>query len=100
MRDTFVDVASGFGLDVSQVVATVMADGQVFLVAVTTFTKRLNVLKCGVGMRHMLPAHPTRHHAMHLARDRFVDFVAGELEPTQGVTSPKQPRSWRKRQSL
>jgi hypothetical protein len=37
---------------------------------------------------------------MHLARDRFVDFVAGELEPTQGVTSPKQPRSWRKRQSL
>jgi hypothetical protein len=37
---------------------------------------------------------------MQLARYRFVDLVAGELEATQGVTSPKQPMSWRKRQSL
>jgi len=69
-----------------------MADGQILLVAVATFAQRLDVLECGVGMRHMLPADPTRHHAMHLARYRFVDFVAGELEPTQGVTSPKQPK--------
>ena len=83
-----------------QVVAAIMADGEVFLVAIATFAQRLNVLKRGVGMRHVLPADPTRHHAMQLARYRFVNFVAGELEPTQGVTSPKQPRSWRKRQSL
>ena len=69
-----------------QVVAAVMADGQVFLMAVAAFAQRLNVLKRGVGVRHMLPADPTRHHAMQLARYRFVDFVAGELEPTQGVT--------------
>jgi hypothetical protein len=37
---------------------------------------------------------------MHLARDRFVDFVAGELEPTQGVISPKPSKFWRTRQSL
>ena len=65
-----------------------MADGQIFLVAVATFTQGLDVLQRGVSMRHMLPADPTRHHAMHLARDRFVNFVAGELEPTQGLLDP------------
>ena len=83
-----------------QVVAVVVADGQVFLVAVAAFAQRLNVLKRGIGMCHMLPADPTRHHAMHLARYRFVNFVAGELEPTQGVTSPKPSKFWRMRQSL
>ena len=84
----------------AQIVAAVVADSQVLLVAVATFTERLNVLKRGVGLRHMLTADPTRNHAMHLARYRFVHFVAGELKPTQGVTSPKQPKFWRKRQSL
>ena len=71
-----------------QVIAAVMADGQVFLMTIAAFTERLNVLKRGIGMRHMLPANPTRHHAMQLARYRFVNFVAGELEPTQGLLDP------------
>ena len=69
-----------------QVVAAVVADGQVFLMAVATFTERLNVLKRGVSMRDMLATNPTRDHAMQLARYRFVDLVAGEFEPTQGFT--------------
>ena len=44
MRGAFVDAASGFGFSVSQVVAAVVADGQIFLVAVTTFAQGLNVL--------------------------------------------------------
>jgi hypothetical protein len=82
------------------VVAAVMADGQVVLVAVATLTQGLNVFEGGLFMGHMRPADPTRHHAMHLARDRFVDFVAGELEPTQGVTSPTPSKFGRTRQSL
>ena len=64
-----------------------MADGQVVLVAVAAFTQGLNVFQRGVGVRHMRAAHPTGHHAMQLARDRFVNFVAGEFESAQGVTS-------------
>jgi hypothetical protein len=44
MRCAFFDVASVLGFRVSQVVATVVADGQVFLVAVATFAQGLNVL--------------------------------------------------------
>jgi hypothetical protein len=44
MRGAFVDAPSGFGLDMPQVVATVVADGEVLLVAVATFAERLNVL--------------------------------------------------------
>ena len=44
-----------------------MADGEVFLVTIATFAERLNVLQRGVGVRHMRPTDPTRHHAMQLA---------------------------------
>jgi hypothetical protein len=44
MRGAFVDASSGFGFGVPQVIATVMADGQVVLVAIATFAERLNVL--------------------------------------------------------
>jgi hypothetical protein len=37
MHGVFVDAASGFGFGVPQVVAAVVADGEVFLVAVATF---------------------------------------------------------------
>ena len=46
------------------VVAAVMADGQVLLMAVATFAQGLNVLQRGVGMRHVLATNPTRHNAM------------------------------------
>ena len=71
-----------------------MADGQIVLVAVTTFAQRLDVLKGGLRMRHMRTADPTRHHAMQLARYRFVDFVARELEATQGFTPLDLLMSW------
>jgi hypothetical protein len=82
------------------VVAAVMADGQIILVTVAPFTQGLDVFQRGVGMRHMLATNPTRHHAMQLAGDRFVNFVAGELEPAQRLTSSARPRFWRKHQSL
>ena len=44
MRCAFFDVASAFRFRVAQVVAAVVADGEVFLVAVATFAERLNVL--------------------------------------------------------
>jgi hypothetical protein len=44
MHGVFVDAASGFGFGVPQVVATVVADGQIFLVAAATFAQRLDVL--------------------------------------------------------
>jgi len=94
------ELSFGLGFDVALVVAAVMADGQIFLVTVAAFAQRLNVLQRGIGMRHVLPADPTRHHAMQLARYRFVNFVAGELEAAQGVTSPKRSEFWRRRQSL
>jgi hypothetical protein len=44
MRGAFVDTASSFGFGVPQVIAAVMADGQVVLVTIATFAERLNVL--------------------------------------------------------
>ena len=71
-------------LGVPLVVTAVMADGQIVLMAVAAFAQWLDVFECGVSVRHMRPADPARHHAMQLARYRFVDLVAGELEATQG----------------
>jgi hypothetical protein len=44
MHGVFVDAASGFGFGVPQIVAAVVADGQIFLVAVATFAQGLDVL--------------------------------------------------------
>ena len=81
------------------VVAAVMADRQILLVAVATFAQGLDVLQRGLRVRHMLATHPTRHHAMQLAGHRFVNFVAGELETAHALISATLPRFWRKRQS-
>jgi hypothetical protein len=85
-------VASGLRFGVAQVVAPVMADSQILLMAIATFAQGLDVFQRGLRVRHMGPAHPTRHHAMQLAGDRFVNFVAGELEAAQGVTPEKKPQ--------
>jgi hypothetical protein len=69
-----------------QVIAAVVTDSQIVLVAATTFAQGPDVFQCGFGLCHRLTTHPTRHHTMQLARDRFVNFVAGELETTQGIT--------------
>ena len=64
-------------LRVPQVIAAVVANRQVVLVAATPFTQRLNVLQRGVLVCHVGTAHPARHGAVQLAGYRFVDFVAG-----------------------
>lgn len=59
------------------VVAELVADGQVFRMAVAAFAPWLDVFqRCGGG-RHMLAADPARYKPMQLARNRLVDFVAG-----------------------
>ena len=61
----------------SLVVATVMADRQVLLMAAAPFAQRLNMLQRGVLRRYMLAAHPARHRAMQLAGHCSVNLVAG-----------------------
>ena len=70
---------SGTGrLGVASVIADLMADSQVFRVAVTTLTQRLDMLQRGSGWRHMFTTNPTRHLAMKLPCHGFVDLVADQ----------------------
>lgn len=66
------------------VVAQLVADGQIFNMAVAAFAQGLDVLQRGGSVQHMLTADPTGHHAMQLACHGFVDFVAGEGESAHG----------------
>jgi acetoin utilization deacetylase AcuC-like enzyme len=61
----------------SLVIARLVADSQILNMAVTTFAQGLDVLKRGGFRQHMLTADPAGHHAMQLARNGFVHFVAG-----------------------
>ena len=63
-------------------VAVVMADSQIFGVAVAACTEWLDMFKCGVTGRNMLAANPTRHLPVQLTRYGLVDFVAREAQPT------------------
>ena len=66
------------GLDcVTLVIAKLMADGQITLVAVAAFAQRLDVFQRCVHHVHMPPANPARHLAMQLAGDGVVDFLSG-----------------------
>ena len=60
------------------VVAAAVADSQVFDMAAAAFAQRLNVFQRSVTRQHMLATHPARHHAMHLTRNRFINFVSRE----------------------
>ena len=60
------------------VVAGIVADGQIFGMAVATLAQRLNVLQRGISLRHVLAADPARHLAVQLTGHGFVDFVAGQ----------------------
>ena len=60
------------------IVADLMTDSQVFRVAVSTLTQRLNMLQRGSGWRHMFTTNPTRHLAMKLPCHGFVNLVAGQ----------------------
>jgi len=53
-------------------IADLMADGEIFCMAVAAIAQGLNVFqRRGLG-RDMFAAYPARHHAMKLARHRFV----------------------------
>lgn len=59
------------------VIAELVANGQVFNMAVAAFAERLNVLQRGRLMQHMFATYPAGHHTMHLACYGFIDLVAG-----------------------
>lgn len=63
------------------VVAQLVADGQVFGMAVAAFTLGFDVLKRGRLGQHVLTAHPARHHAVQLPGHRFVHFLSGLIQP-------------------
>ena len=52
--------------------------------AVAAFAKRLDVLKRGRGLKHVLATYPAGHHAMQLARYSLIDFVPGKRKFTHG----------------
>ena len=58
-------------------VANPVADSQVFSVAVTALTERLDMFQRCNLWQHMFTAYPARHHTVQLARYRFVNLVAG-----------------------
>ena len=63
-------------------IALVMADCQIFCMAVATIAQGLNVLqRCRLG-RHMFAANPARHYAMKLARNDFVNLVTRKTQFT------------------
>jgi hypothetical protein len=63
---------------VALVVAKVVANGQVVLVAAAPFAARLDMFQCGGFGQHMFATYPARHDAVQLARYGFVDFQAGK----------------------
>jgi ankyrin repeat protein len=58
-------------------IATAVANRQVFNMTVAALAERLDVLKCGIGWQYMFAAQPARHAAMQLAGNSFINFVAG-----------------------
>ena len=58
-------------------IADLVADREVFCMAVTALAERLNVLQRGGLRRHMFAANPARHRAVQLTCNRLVDLVAG-----------------------
>lgn len=73
------------------IVAKIMTDGQVFQMAVTPFAQGLDVLQGRGSWLHVFTADPTRHHAVHLASHRFINFVTrvGEFAHVKQCTSDR-----------
>ena len=62
------------------VIAHIVADGEVFEVATTSFTSGLDVLKrCG-AQNDMLAANPARYNPMQLTRHGLVNFVSRQCK--------------------
>ena len=71
-------------LNVALVVAEVVADGQVLLVAVAAFAARFDVFQRGLSRAHRRATHPARHHAVQLPGHGLVNLVAREGEGAHG----------------
>lgn len=67
------------------VVANIVADGQVFCMAVSSCAQWFDVFQCGGRGQHMLSTDPARHNTMHLASHGPVNFVAGMGEFAHGT---------------
>jgi hypothetical protein len=68
------------------VVAQLVTDGQVFCMAVTSFTFGFDVLKRGRFRQHVLTTHPAWHHTMQLPRHGFVHFFSDLIQSAHAVT--------------
>ena len=69
-------------------IADLMADGEIFCMAVAALTERLNVLQRGGVRRHMFAANPARHRAVQLTGNRLVDLVAGMAQSAHDKAGP------------
>ena len=63
-------------------IAELMADSQIFGMAIAALAQRLNVLQRGGLGCDVLAADPAGHHTVQLARQRLVHLVAGMTETT------------------
>lgn len=59
------------------VVTDIVADRQIFRMAISTFAQGLDVFQRGRNWQHMLAANPAGNNPMQLAGHGFVNFVAG-----------------------
>jgi uncharacterized membrane protein len=60
---------------VTLVVATSMTYCQILNMTIAAFALGLYMLKRGLLWSNVFAANPTRHNAMHLSRNRFINFV-------------------------
>jgi len=73
-------------------VAHLVADGEIFSVAVAALAQGLNVLQRGGLGRDMLATHPARHRAMQLPGHGSVDFDSGMAQAAHAeIVGQKQP---------
>jgi hypothetical protein len=76
---------------VALAVAHLVADGQIFGMAVAAVAQGLNVLERGGLGRDMLAADPARHAAMQLPGHSSVDFDSGVAQAAHsGIVGQKQ----------
>ena len=82
------------------VIAQLVADGQVFGMAVTAFAFGFDVLQRRCFRQHMLTTHPAGHHAVQLPCHGFVHFFSGLIQSAHAVAFLKILNLWQPRHTL
>jgi hypothetical protein len=59
------------------VIANIVADGEVFSMAIAPLTQGLDMFQRGGARQHMFTTDPARHHTMQLTGHGFVYFFSG-----------------------